>query len=152
MLIILIVWNVLLLPTYFLIKTQMEALQIELDNLTLFGLSQDRNQLLDEIGQIRFKLNSLKGDDVIVSNLLREITNRQLRSIKINVIDFKKIDEGNIIELQGIANNRESLVELGNLIEESSYFESVDLPLSSFSKNIDIPFLLKINIAETKDE
>ncbi|MCB9806045.1 hypothetical protein H6775_02690 [Candidatus Nomurabacteria bacterium] len=152
LIITIIVLDIAFIPTLFLIKGQNDAAQKELDSLTVFGLSQDRNQLRDDVGLIRFQLNSLKAESIVVSELVREVTSRQIRSVRINVIDFKKDNKGDIVELQGVANNRESLVEFGNLLEESAYFEAVDLPVSSFTRSSDIPFLIKIKLAKEDEQ
>lgn len=48
------------------------------------------------------------------------------------------------IRMQGVAPTREQLLTMINRIESESYVESVDVPVSSFLQNVDIPFVITL--------
>lgn len=52
------------------------------------------------------------------------------------------------ITIAGVAEDRESLVGLSDTIEADSYFVSADIPLSNLAKDKDIPFRIKVILAD----
>ena len=78
------------------------------------------------------------------SNLITTIVGYKPDNIKINAIFYDRgLAEGKIL-LNGIAEDRETLLSFLKLLEGEKIFTKVDLPISSFVKEKDIEFSIKI--------
>lgn len=142
----LILWIISLLPAFARVQIERGVIRSQEDNIAQVALLQDGTSLEEYVRDINQKISLLSEEEIIVSELINEIVSRQIRSIRLNAIEFISNTEENRIMLSGVANTRDSLVEFGNLLEEHEKFVSVDVPFSSFAESSDIPFTLTIQV------
>ncbi len=82
-----------------------------------------------------------------VTNIIDIINKNKTSRIILTSISYSKLTaEVPIIGVVGIARNRQSLVSFTQELERDEHIVSVDLPVSSFAKETDIPFSLNIKI------
>ncbi len=139
----------LLLPTYFYLSYQSQALQNtgsdiadevmsfkELENE--INVANDISELLIdspeyiEASDVITEINTFAGEQIFVSNVTIEKQAGQIETVRVN----------------GVANNRAALVQFRDDAETNEYFSKVDLPLSNLAQNQDIPFSLLLEPSE----
>lgn len=144
-----------LLPTYFLMRGSLfisgnKNLTKNLDeNLT--------KEILDLPIKIDSRLKFLQSNltNLSVIDVFYKITSSLPEKIILNSISFSKNKEykeknGTHILISGNATNRDSLISFSTKLKESNYFSLVDIPVSSFTKEKDLPFSLNLFIENKK--
>ena len=141
---------VMLFPSFFLAR----------EHLSLANLLVDQNDSEDE----EFTKNILELPEEINSKLLifqSRITDKGMAEllsviisnlplkVKLNSISFTKNQsdkgkKGVTFVITGIALDRDALVSYGAALRESKSFSSVDVPVSSLTKEKDLPFSMNI--------
>lgn len=108
-------------------------------------------------GELQEKFSLVENHTFYSTNLIAKILARKPDGIFLNsfIVREGEVKDGEsyvTAELRGIANNRELLVLFSGKLKEDDYFESVDLPLSSLTKESDIPFsvFVKVKASKTK--
>lgn len=143
---VLVLWIATLVPSFALVQIEKKVLEPQQQAL-LLPLFENGASVKDYVASVNQKIALLAKPEFVVSEYVREIVSRQVRSVEINVIEFMTADVTSAsVRLVGIANNRESLVEFSNELEKSEMFSSVDVPFSSFAENADIPFTITLTI------
>jgi len=72
------------------------------------------------------------------------VISKKMTDIKINQILYKNEPAGKSIGVRGIAPNRERLLLFRRALEEDPLFKKVDLPISNFTKGLNIQFYLSL--------
>lgn len=70
-----------------------------------------------------------------------------LESISFSRKNADKYKKGVVLSVFGIASDRESLVLFANALRDSKRFSSVDVPVSSLTKDKNLPFTINLFIA-----
>lgn len=97
------------------------------------------------------KLISLFNKDFFATSstyIVENIINNRTQGLKINSFGFSFGDK-RILQVQGIASNRESLKKFYSNLESSNLFENFDIPIASFTRDSNIPFNVILNIKES---
>ena len=69
--------------------------------------------------------------------------------IKISNISYVVTDVKNSqLNIDGVSNNREALRDFVKTLEASGKFKTVDIPVSNYAKDKDLPFSIKLTISE----
>ncbi len=138
----------MLLPAYFLAESHINAISL---NSSVKEENQDdiKNtlQIPDEINsKLAFMESYVQNPPTLgyISSIVSYLPDK----VKINSISLdRKTKKGITVVVSGVAANRDSLVSFGNSLKSSKDFDSVDVPVSSFTKDKDLPFLMTIFIA-----
>jgi len=142
-----------LIPSFTLVQIENKILKPQKEALKVLNGSNEGTLFEENIKDINNKIRLLSEKELIPSDLITEVLSYQVRSIKINTIEYLVGEDNKAgIVLSGIANNRESLVEFGNFIEQSGSFYDVDIPFSSFTVGVDVPFTVNIKVKEKQNE
>lgn len=151
-----IIGFITLLPAYILIRTRFS--EIEKNNSSkIEEVRQDEIDVLNLPKEVDQKLKifeSSNNRDSVVQ-VIYEITEKVESGTKVDSISFMRNQkhenkEGIKILISGIAETRESLLSFGNLLKNSKKFYSVDIPVSSFTKEKDLPFTISVFIENKK--
>ena len=147
-----IIGTVMLLPSYFL--TLGNFSKTEVINSTLKINNEDlTKEILNLPGEIDFKLKFLQltGANLPAGDVFYKILDSVSEKIILNSFSFSrnkdyKEKKGILVLITGIAVDRNSLVSFGAFLKNSGHFYSVDVPVSSLTKDKDLPFSTNIFI------
>lgn len=148
--IILFLFLVSLLPAFFLLNVDQKVLNQELSVAQDVELNADRQRLKEKLQNLQQTLNLIDTPNSDFSYYIQKITERQPRDINILSLDFTKNANKNSIIVQGVANSRTSLSSFVKVLETVDEFEAVNLPFSSFTREVDIPFSITIYLKDTQ--
>lgn len=141
---VLVLFLISLIPAYFLLKVDQKVLNQELSVAQNTELNADRNRLKEKLANLQQTLNVIDTPDSDNSYFIQKITERQPRDINILSLNFEEQQDKSVIIVQGTANSRNSLSTFVKSLELVTEFESINLPFSSFAREVDIPFALTI--------
>ena len=149
---------VMLLPSYFLTSGYFYK---ETPRTPYLGTENEEivKEILNFPEEIDFKLKFLESNTRNISavNSIYKIIDFLPEKVTLNSISFirKKVDsrEGGDMSflIAGTAFDRASLVSFSTLLEESNLFSSVDVPVSSLTKDRNLPFSINL-IIKNKNE
>lgn len=145
----LLVSLVLLFPSYFLTNMQAEEAAVQLDQVKTALNSQlpSGEVVNDLISAVRHAQDLRPFSETISVYKLLKIFESKPESVKINRISFvNKSETGPEITLGGIAQDRESLIAFGRVLEGRVEFESVNIPVSNFVRESNIEFHMTIGV------
>jgi Tfp pilus assembly protein PilN len=111
---------------------------------TLFNESDSLNRKLTTES---LKIRALKpsNSSVTVAELVKTVIARKGEGIRIKNISYSRNPDGqSSINLSGVAQDREKLLEFTQSLESEGWFEKADLPVSSFAKDQDLDFSILI--------
>ena len=143
---VMVVWIIALSPTFIKVFYEHKLLKDTVSGVESADLLEEKKIIDDKFSDLQAKVNALDIKVYDPTELIKEVTDHQIRSVSLSGIVFEKRDSKYVLILQGIANNRESLSEFAFELEKSDLFTQVDLPFSNFAKDSDIPFVLTINL------
>lgn len=109
-----------------------------------------------ELNIIVAKIEILKRtkNEIVLKDIIYEIIKEKPQGIYISDFLYNKIQKKEGIEkmvtIQGVSNTRDELLKFKNLLSNIKYFGEVNLPLSNFVKDIDIPFSIDIILSNDK--
>jgi len=145
-----VVGAVMLLPGHFLAKGY--ALETELESYSNEGNSQEILKLPTEIDS---KLKFFQSQTSSVSSIgtLVEVLSYKPSGITINSLSFlrdqpREEKVGTVVLIAGVARDRNVLVSFENALTGSGSFSSVALPVSSLTKEKNLPFSVNIFIEQ----
>lgn len=141
-----------LIPSYFLLKVNQKVLIQELSVAQNVELNTDRQKLKDKLNELQKILDIVDTKNYNISYNIKNITDRQSRDINIQNLEFSNENSQEIFLIQGVANTRGSLASFIDTLETIPEFEYVNLPFSSFARDTDIPFSIKINLLSQTNE
>ena len=143
-----LLWAISLIPSFAYIQIEKKVLKPKEDIVAQLPLLENGESFIEYTKEINKKIDLLSKSEYVVSDLIKEIVERQTRAVRLSLIEFMSKDGVHYVKVGGIANTRESLVEFSNLLEESEYFVSVDVPFSSFTQSSNIPFAVDVKLSE----
>lgn len=145
-----------LLPSYFLTSGYFSS-NAESAFLLKYKDDESVKSILNLPQEINSKLNFLQLilKEQTPASYFSKISNLLPKGVKINSISFAKDQNfkgkvGTIILISGIAGSRDSLISFTEALEESNLFSLVEVPVSSLTKNRDLPFSIDIFIENQK--
>ena len=140
--------TVALIPTYVLVRAQIEAFALEAkqesDTEGVFESAEG------EVKTAMKVLSQLKAvpETVFVSAIIDEIQERTSSSIVLKTFYVDAV--GGVIEkiqVQGVADTREALAELKGALESSDTFLSAEVPIADLARDADLPFAITVTLA-----
>lgn len=139
-------------PSYILIQSQKQVYQ------DMFADANDKSEVFTKIEHEIIRTNdiarllALTDDGELLHAYVPHIESLANDRVRIDSFDFTlEAGKPSAITISGIAEDRESLVNLSDTLEADDYFVSADIPLSNLAKDKDIPFLIKIVLANRSD-
>lgn len=139
-----------LVPAYVLTK---DVLEIEQESLAKVEVpSQDLLELPTELGEKLLVYEKAVAQTSFIT-IVSQIVEEKPASVSVTAISFlrdKEIDSrrGTHISVSGIATSRSSLAAFESALSASNNFTSVTLPVSSLTRDKDLPFTLDIFIKQ----
>jgi hypothetical protein len=111
------------------------------------------NKTLNLPGEIDSKLIFFQSNigDVSTADYFSKIVDNLPKGVQLNSVSFSKNQNyndktGTVILVSGMAIDRDSLVSFSTLLKESGLFSSVEVPVSSLTKDKNLPFSINIFI------
>jgi hypothetical protein len=147
---------IMLLPPYFLTLGNLSKVSSE-NNVSGEENATSTKQLLNLPVEINSKLKLLQSvsSEMSVMGSVSSVIKYLPMGVKLNSISFRKDQvykekTGVIILISGVAIDRDSLVNFSTLLKESNLFSAVDVPVSSLTKESNLPFSMNIFIEDKK--
>ena len=143
------VGSLMLIPAYVLSMGHFSAL--EKDNLAAKGSPAEDILNLPKEMSAKLQFLDSSNNQISVIAILSNIESGLRQGVVLNSISFDRNEKyknktGIHILASGLARDRESLVSFSNNLKESKMFQMVDIPVSSFTKDRDLPFSINIFI------
>jgi hypothetical protein len=102
------------------------------------------------VGQVLDELKTIElsgGDQVSPSLYFSRIIENKNPDIKISRLSFDLVSSKNIeLLVGGVSKNREGLVTFIEDLKSKAGFKNIEMPVSEFAKDSDVPFTLHIDI------
>lgn len=138
---------IMLLPSYFLVssyssKTVSNAYFLESQNTESF---QKIINLPEEVGS-KLKFFQSNINNISVADYFSKIVEYLPQGVQLNSVSFSKNQNDTTILLGGVAVDRDSLVSFSTLLKKSNLFSDVVVPVSSLTKDKNLPFSMNIVI------
>jgi len=140
------------LPTLFWSTVKEKAASERLSVIKQIISAEEQKNIQEDVISTNKKISLLKSGNarsVSMSDVTEIVIQRKSRSILITAFFYenKLLDEQEQkMTVSGIAQDRYSLLLFVNQLREENIFEEVNLPVSNFVKNTDIPFSLSLLI------
>lgn len=139
---------ILLFPSYFISASYEKKISAEYKAVKDSLRSENYEQLdslLRETGK-KLKILSPRKNIHYFHDVIAGLLRNRSSNIKISRITFRSGGEnGGEAQIIGTANKREDLLSFNRSLEREKMFSKVELPISSFAKDTDISFSIKIN-------
>jgi type IV pilus assembly protein PilM len=146
--------SVLLFPPYFLSKLKENLVENSLESFNKENPNLTDNNIDNITNDINLKLKLLDKEkapyqisDKILNNILNSRTNGiTFSQILFNkkVTDPKKIEGVYVVDIRGVATNRDSLRNFKNALDGNSNFSEVNLPISDFIEKSNLDFTISV--------
>jgi hypothetical protein len=147
---------IMLLPSYFLASSYFSRVVIG-DYFSESKNDDSVKNILDLPTEISLKLGLFQSNltDVSVADYFSKIVSLLPEKVQLKSISFSKNQDyngksGAMILVSGIAGNRDSLVSFSNILKNSNLFSVVDVPVSSLTRDKNLPFSINIFIENQK--
>lgn len=148
----LILGVIMLLPSYFLASGNLSRIVLE-NNSSQIESEGSVEEILNLPEEVSAKLKFLQLSNANLSAIgpVSEVIKYLPARVEVNSISFSrnqsfKEKSGIIISVSGIAADRDSLVSFSAALKESGKFSSVEMPVSSLTKDRNLPFSMSIFI------
>lgn len=145
-----------LLPAYFLMRESSFLSETKTSDKNL-GENLTK-EILDLSVKIDSRLKFLQSNltNLSATDVLYKIASQLSGKIALDSISFSRNQEykgenGTHVLISGVALDRDSLVSFSKRLKESNFFSSVDVPVSSLTKEKNLPFSVNLFI-ENKNE
>ena len=145
----LLVASVTILPSYFLSVVEKNSIDTKLELQKNESIPLPDQGTLAIIEDLKNKLNLIenvpKNGAVFSQKIINEVVLKKMPGIKITEISYQNdVVKGEIININGVAPNREILLSFRRALEDDPAFSKVDLPISNFVKGSNIIFYLSL--------
>lgn len=106
--------------------------------------------LTDEFKRSNLRSNELLSDDHNIKYFenIRDVAQKAGNGIRLTSFRLLEATEGVEVTLEGVADNRESLVSLRDSFRTDELYTDVVLPISSLAKESNISFVLRFKIKQ----
>jgi len=136
------VWLVMEGTLYYIINLEKDILSEEVEDQN----QKEKNDLINEYKEL---LRDVKNSSELFNldlesrvEIIDFVFTAKTPRVFINSVSIEKGETVTFVGIGGIADNRESLSNLKDTLDQSVEVEQVDLPVSSFTKTFDIPFTI----------
>ena len=151
-----VVASLLLFPSYFLSKLKEKVVESRLESFNKENPSLNDDNIEKITSGINLKLEVLdreKPSYQVSDSILKNVLNSRTSGIIFSQILFsKKMSPANdgkyspVVEIHGIATNRDSLRNFKTALDNNPSFSDVYLPISDFLEKTNLPFTISITI------
>jgi hypothetical protein len=156
LILVVLVGLIMLLPTYFLTKSQLSVINY-INTVNKNESEESVLKALDLPFEIDYKVSLINTNirSLKVGQTIFDIIYFLPKTVKLNSLTFTKNEaeaekQGVIITISGVANDRDSLIQFGNDLKSSKKFTEVEVPVSSLTRDKNLPFSVKIFIENKK--
>ncbi|MCC6448311.1 MAG: hypothetical protein IT215_06475 [Chitinophagaceae bacterium] len=147
----LLILFLLLIFSYYISKIQYESVNQQYDLIKSSQAYKNRDKLESDLNQTKTNLAKIKDlSDFSIYDLFNKILSYKNSQIKITNIQYQKTGDERSVLLIGISQNRESLLAYSKIISGDTSFKYVDLPISSYAKDKNIDFQMKLVLNSIK--
>lgn len=143
---------IMLAPSYFLVLGNISKIEMN-DNLVGIENKDEVEEMLNLPIEINSKLKFMQsiGSNQSTVEIFNKIIKFVPEKVIIDSITFSRNEiykekNGILIFISGTSGDRSSLVSFSNLLEESKEFSLVDVPVSSLTKDKNLPFSINVFI------
>lgn len=145
-------YSVLLFSNTFLINLEKENLASEAERLALSSAQQDLIQYEQALNHVKIEYELFAADRILPTSIIEKILNYTISGISLSGISVNPSDVAGLvsIEVRGQSSNRETLLTYSNSLKENPDFSEVNIPLSSLTRNVDIPFTISMKYKTEK--
>ncbi len=139
----------LLVPTYVLTSTQLEAAQHESSDINetraafdaAFGEIKVANTIMAQLRK--------EQDVTAISTVVEEIVKLAPREVTFTTFQTERVGvRMNEVRVQGIAKNRIALASFKNALESSPLFLQAVVPIADLARDTDLPFVITITLED----
>lgn len=145
---------ILLFPAYILSVTREKDYVVRLDELKRMTSEEEGGSFAAFLKETTDKLSALSPEKNRAAPADAIIRITQARSEGVHIRSFNymanKAYDGGTIRVEGKADTREALRAFKMKLDEDKTFTKVDLPVSSFTKEKDIPFAISLDVSFKK--
>lgn len=138
--------TVMLIPLYLLSENIQVIAEQQVTRLT-----QDQEVTPEEVEQRVFELNRkvrslTEQEHTRLFPLFNDLSQTASQDVRIRAMQYIVSEEGTRIQMSGVANTREALLQLRRDLEQKEYSQGVELPISNFAERQDIDFSITITL------
>lgn len=136
-----------LMPSYLLSNIRKDEAEDRMRILAQSGLIEDTSEAEVWLSKVNQKLKALDPalDLDPPSALIAEILEKKINGISITNITLSKVKSKVTISVNGVAEDRQTLITFRDSISVSESFSSVVLPISNLTQDRDISFEIKLS-------
>lgn len=151
LIIISVVGIVGMMPSYVLSHIRLEEVSRRTE-VILGGLRGDEAELRDWLAETNKRLKTLSPalDKDRPSEWFEKVIDKRPAGVTITSLSWSKDRDKVALTINGIARDRQSLVEFEERISSSGNFSEVSLPISNFAKDRDIDFQMKFSPSNSR--
>jgi len=144
---------VFLVPTYVLVRSQSEALLMEVGTLPdMRSKEESAEMLVKETNALATELNRVPYEQKL-SDVLASVDRVVGTGISISRVVASRTENGVAgIDLTGNAASREALISFRDALEEDPLFARADVPISDLVRSEGLPFTMSITLAIRESE
>lgn len=143
-----------LLPALFVSIVKEKAGRDRLNIVAEIVSAEERKNLEKNAVDVNKKINILSGESerfISLSRALKKIIDRKNPRIFITSFFYdnaQKAEAPRVVTISGISANRQTLVSFVNELRAEDIFLEVNVPVSNFVKNTDIPFSVLLTLRD----
>ena len=136
-----------LLPSYVLSNARLNEVLERTRIINSLGRGDDEPDLRGWLLETNQKLRILspKLDTDRPSDVIEKIVDQSLKGLRITGFLWTKVEGGITLSVNGVAQDRQTLITFENRLNASKYFSNVTLPISNLAKDKDIDFQIKFS-------
>ncbi len=145
------VWSLILINIVFLALQITIYFSIKIENEGLQKISSEPDQqqrssaiaeYKNELTKINSYLDKFNFNKQSIGEIMDFVYKTKQETVSINSMSVDNREDGDYVTVSGFSTNREDLLYFSQALEKSENISDFNLPLSSFTKNKEIPFSL----------
>lgn len=151
LLVLMIIISVSLFAPYTIVYLEKNLVSSEIDAIKSSDVAKRRDAFERDYKHLVTEYRIFSQEFLIPSDFFDILLKDKPAEVMISNYNFSRIDGEKLrvkIELRGIAQTRNSLVQYVNLLKQNKIFSKVEMPISSLTRESDIPFSISIETAD----
>lgn len=153
----LVAWAFSLVPSFVFVQAEVSVLQEQVRVATDDSLNTEKKEIKEEIQMYTKQLSFIDDTDrVRFSEIIRTVTQNQVAGVTMSsiAVETTETEQGPVTQLalQGVSSTRNALATFKANMESNETFSDVELPFSSFARDTDIPFTMRLTVAVPHNE
>jgi hypothetical protein len=146
---------IMLLPSYFLVSSYLSEVVSE-NNISKSKDDASIKKILNLPVEISSKLDFFQSNisDISVVDYFSKVIGYLPKGVRLDSVSFSRnSDKGKnstVVLVSGTSLDRDSLVSFSTLLENSNLFSSVEVPVSSLTRDKNLPFSMNLLIKSQK--